>query len=60
MGIMETGLHVEGMVCQMLFHEESMALLRSVYADYRARVFQLCRLRHRLAESECKAERLKF
>lgn len=41
-------------VCQMLFHEESMARLRSVYADHRARVFQLCRLRHRLAESECK------
>ena len=60
MGIMETGLHAEGTVCQMLFHEESMALLRSVYADYRARVFQLCRLWHRLAESECKAERLKF
>ena len=60
MGIMETGLHAEGTVCQMLFHEESMALLRSVYADYRVRVFQLCRLRHRLAESECKVERLKF
>ena len=60
MGIMETGLHAEGTVCQMLFHEESMARLRSVYADHRSRVFQLCRLRDRLAESECKAERLKF
>ncbi len=59
MGIMETGLHAERTACQMLFHEESMAQLRSVYADHRAMVFQLCRLRHRLAESECKAERLK-
>ena len=39
MGIMETGLHAERTVCQMLFHEESMARLRNVYADHRARVF---------------------
>ena len=39
MGIMETGLHAAGAMCQMLFHEESMARLRNVYADHRARVF---------------------
>ena len=59
MGIMETGLHAERTICQMLFPEESMARLRSVYAGHRARVFQLCRLRHRLLEGECKEMGLK-
>ena len=38
----ESGAAYGGTMCQMLFHEESMELLRNVYADHRARVFQLC------------------